>query len=126
MIDLNRSTIKLNFKPNSSRNPHSSFCQKASAIALWISVANCVPIRLLAPVFPRLKIKRSRSHNQQMPAPAAAVQDLHPGLEYAIGFGRGFISSKMRGRNKERSWEILERYQRSLENLMDWLRSDEL
>ncbi|MBC7515492.1 MAG: hypothetical protein H7237_03515 [Alkalinema sp. FL-bin-369] len=61
-----------------------------------------------------------------MPAPAAAVQDLHPGLEYAIGFGRGFISSKMRGRNKERSWEILERYQRSLENLMDWLRSDEL
>ena len=28
---------------------------------------------------------------------------------------------KLRGRNKERSWEILERYQRSLGNLMDWL-----
>ena len=94
MIDLDRSTIKFNFKPNSSRNPHSSFCQKASAVALWILVANCVPIRLLAPVVLGLKNKRSRSHNQQMPAPAAAVRDLHPRLEYAIGFGRGFTSSK--------------------------------
>ena len=43
------------------------------------------------------------------------------GLNTQYGAIENLQVPKLRERNRERSWEILERYQRSLGNLMDWL-----
>jgi transposase-like protein len=43
------------------------------------------------------------------------------GLNTQYGAIEDLQVPKLRERNRERSWEILERYQRSLGNLMDWL-----
>jgi len=43
------------------------------------------------------------------------------GLDTQYGHLSNLRVAKLRGRNKEREWQILQRYQRGLGNLLNWL-----
>jgi putative transposase len=43
------------------------------------------------------------------------------GLDTQYGHLKNLRIPKLRGRNKEREWQILQRYQRGLGNLLNWL-----